>query len=125
MLLGLVLCTCSLSSACSRKSDPEPDLVLTHEILPQPPRVGSASVSIDLTDRDGSPISGAKINVEGNMTHPGMAGVEGEAHEIGSGHYVASLTFSMGGDWVLNVHGRLADGRTLTRQFDVKGVLPE
>ena len=68
------------------------------------------------------PVPGARIELEGDMTHPGMAPVFGKAIEGAAGDYSGRLDLPMGGDWVILMHVTLADGRKVERQIDVKGV---
>jgi hypothetical protein len=60
--------------------------------------------------------------VEGDMTHPGMVPVFGDARETQPGRYEAPLELTMGGDWVLTVTAELAGGGRLRRQVDLPGV---
>lgn len=62
--------------------------------------------------------------VEADMSHPGMSPVFAEAKEITPGSYSAPINFNMGGDWVVLLHVKLADGRKIESQMDVKGVQP-
>lgn len=85
--------------------------------------MGPITVSLKLTDfLISKPVSGARVRLEGNMTHAGMSPVFAEAIEVEPGRYRATLEFTMGGDWVVLVHAVLPDGRKVERQFDVKGV---
>jgi hypothetical protein len=98
-------------------------VLVEHEISPQPPGVGPAVFNLRMTDAASSkPLSGARVRLEGNMTHAGMTPVFAEAKEVEPGRYRATLEFTMGGDWVVIVHAALPDGRKVERQFDVKGV---
>lgn len=97
---------------------------MTHEISPQPPGIGPATVTLKVTNDKGQAIAGAKINLEGSMTHAGMVPVFAEAVEVAPGRYQAPLEFTMSGDWVLLINLTLQDGRKLQRQVDVKGVQP-
>ena len=68
--------------------------------LPAEPRIGPSPLTLELTDREGDPIEGASVRVEGNMTHAGMVPVLVEARELGGGAYRADdFTFTMAGDW--------------------------
>jgi len=69
-------------------------------------------------------LTGARIAIEAEMSHPGMAPVFGEAREIEPGRYQAHLTFAMAGDWVILLHATLPGGQKLERQIDVRGVQP-
>jgi YtkA-like len=77
-----------------------------------------------LIDPDGKPASGARITLEADMSHPGMAPVFAEASETAPGQYQALLKFGMAGDWIVILHVRLPGGQTLERQFNVSGVRP-
>ena len=100
-------------------------VLVEHEITPQPTQVGvSTTIGLRLTGPKGDPVSGARVQVEATMAHPGMRPVFNEAREAGSGRYQTSVEFIMAGDWVVLLHITLADGRQLERQFDVKGVRP-
>ena len=118
--VGLVL---GLAAAgCRRPAAPEPDLSLKLSVSPDPPVVGPASVVVSVTDPGGRPVTGAAVELEGNMSHPGMVPVLGRATEAGPGRYEGPLEFTMAGDWIVTVGVTLADGRTLRRDLDVRGV---
>jgi hypothetical protein len=101
-----------------------PDLTLAHEVSPQPPRAGQVTITLKLSHASGTPVSGAHLRLEGNMSHAGMTPVFAEAKEIEPGRYRALLELSMAGDWYVLVHAGLPDGRTLDQQFEIKGVGP-
>jgi hypothetical protein len=124
LLLAAVACACALLGAACRLTEPTPDFNFQHDVSPSRPEVGRpATVSLKLIDFLASkPVSGARIQLEGNMTHPGMPPVFAEAKETEPGSYRATLEFTMAGDWVVLVHAALPDGRKVERQFDVKGV---
>lgn len=109
-------------AGCHKPSDPPPAISIEESIAPQPVRSGDEMVSVHLTDAAGQPLSHARIEVEGDMDHPGMAPVFSSAEETAPGSYRAPLTFTMGGDWVVLLHITLADGRRIERQWNVKGV---
>lgn len=123
-LLLLAVVACALLGVACRLTEPTPDFLFQHDVSPSPPGVGRpATVSLKLIDFLASkPVSGARIRLEGNMTHPGMTPVFAEAKEVEPGRYRATLEFTMAGDWVVLVHAALPDGRKVERQFDVKGV---
>jgi hypothetical protein len=122
--LAAVACACVLSALACRLTEPTPDFLVQHDVTPSPPGVGRpATVSLKVVDFLASkPVSGARIRLEGNMTHPGMTPVFAEAKEAEPGRYRATIEFTMAGDWVVLVHAALPDGRQIERQFDVKGV---
>lgn len=123
LLCAAVACAGALLGVACRLTEPTPDFIVQHDVSPSPPRVGPITVSLKLTDfLTSKPVSGARVRLEGNMTHAGMTPVFAEAKEFEPGRYRATLEFTMGGDWVVTVHAALPDGRKLERRFDVKGV---
>ena len=109
-------------SGCARGGSSLSDVQVELAVEPQPPQVGPAVVLVTLTGSGGQPIAGARVELEGNMTHAGMVPVLAPAVEIEPGRYRAELEFTMGGDWFILVRAGLADGRSLEEQVDVPGV---
>lgn len=91
-------------------------------LQPDPPRVGPATLTLSLADSAGHPITGAAVQVEGNMSHAGMQPVFVEASETEAGRYATSLEFTMAGDWYLLVTVTLPEGRTVEHVIEVPGV---
>ena len=112
----------ALLQGCRRQTALATDLRLTHAVFPQPPRVGQTRISLSLRDSSGQPVSGARIELEANMSHAGMAPVLAYATEAPPGQYGGTLELSMAGDWIVVAHANLADGRKLDQQFEIKGV---
>jgi hypothetical protein len=108
--------------ACRRQEVRLVDLNLTHEVSPQPPRVGPTTIDFTLTDA-GKLVSGAQIKVEANMSHAGMAPIFAEATEEGVGHYRAVIDLSMAGDWVVIAYASLPNGRKIEYRFEINGVV--
>ena len=69
-------------------------------------------------DQNGQPVSGARLEIEGNMTHAGMEPIFVTAMETAPGEYRAPLEWTMGGEWVLTVRGTLPDGTTVEKQVE-------
>jgi hypothetical protein len=118
----LGLCAGLFLAGCQRRPESQDGVSVEHEVSPRPPRVGPARIALRVSDAAGRPLSGARISLEGNMSHAGMRPVFGEARESEPGRYQSDLEFTMGGDWVILVRLTLPDGRKIERQFDVKGV---
>ena len=118
-----MFCVCLvLAQACRYQSEQVPDLTFTHEIFPQPPRVGPTTITLRLADASGKPVIGADVEMEGNMSHAGMTPVLAHANETEPGRYSSTIELSMAGDWYFVVHITLADGRKLEHEFEIKGV---
>jgi YtkA-like len=107
---------------CRKPVAPHSGVAIEYGISPQPVRVGPAVLSVRLRDTAGKLVVGARVGLEGDMSHPGMAPVIGEAREVAPGQYQGSLEFAMPGDWVVLIHVTLPDGRTLERDVNVSGV---
>ena len=121
----IALCACLvLVQSCRNESESLSDLTLAHEVSPQPPRVGQVTIMLSATNASGTRVTGARVTLEANMSHAGMAPVFAEAREIEPGRYRAIMELSMAGDWFVQVHLSLSDNRKLDRQFEIKGVAP-
>lgn len=107
--------------SCQRTAD-SPDLNVEFTVAPERPRVGSVTVDVRLSHKNGQPVSGARVELEGNMTHPGMSPVSVTTKEMASGSYRGTLELTMAGDWIILVNITLADGQRLQRQLELKGV---
>jgi hypothetical protein len=122
LVIALIVCL-ALAQACRYENDLAADLTLTHEVSPQPPRVGPSTITLKVADAAGKPLSGLRIKLEGNMSHAGMSPVLTVATETGPGQYSSTIDLSMAGDWHFMVHMIFPDGRELDRQFEIKGVV--
>jgi hypothetical protein len=120
-VVGSIVLLLSVAS-CGRGSADLPDVNVDLAIEPQPPQIGPARLTASLKDAAGQPISGAEVELEGNMNHAGMVPEFAQAREIAPGRYQGDLEFTMGGDWFILVRAELPDGRTLERKIDVPGV---
>ena len=118
---SLLLFVALLAFACQKTAKP-PDIAIQYDIAPQPARVGAVTINLSLTDKSGAPVSGARVDLEGNMSHAGMSPVSGDAKEIETGKYRGTLQLTMAGDWIILVHITLADGQKVQRQIELSGV---
>ena len=112
----------ALVHGCRRQYEPLWYLTITHEVSPQPPRVGQTGITLSLTDSYGKPITGAQVILEGNMSHAGMVPVFAETTEVAPGRYGATIELTMAGDWNITAHVKLQNGLDVERQFEIKGV---
>ncbi len=118
--LGLALAL--LLAGCARGGRDLPDVQVDLAVEPSPPRIGPASLVVTLRDAGGQPISGATMELEGNMNHAGMVPVLASAPEVAPGQYQADLEFTMAGDWFILVRADLPDGRAMERRVDLVGL---
>jgi len=86
-------------------------------LTPSAPAVnGASALEIVLHDAEGALVLDADLDLEAHMTHPGMAPVIVPFIVAGEGRYLADVAFTMSGDWVVFVSGRLHDGRVVRQR---------
>ncbi len=105
VLLSVLLAACGSAAAPTEASSAQAvNIVLSTN--PNPAAVGDVEMVFTVTDADGNPIEGAKVDV--NAEHPAMAGMgmSGLATEQGGGKYSITADFTDAGDWVLTVYVR-------------------
>ncbi|MDR8391678.1 FixH family protein [Aliifodinibius sp. S!AR15-10] len=121
----MFLLLCFTIAGCQSSVDDHSDVKLNWEIEPDPPSVGMATIDITLRDSTQQLLTGAKVKLEGTMSHPGMKPIQATAEEVEPGHYSAEMEFTMGGDWILLVTSTLPDDRIVERQIKIPGVRSE
>jgi hypothetical protein len=109
-------------ASCSGRATSATSLSVT--LTPSSPAVGPATLTVTLRNSAGSMVTGAKVRLEGHMSHPGMTPVFADATERTPGVYVVPFTFTMPGDWVLIVSAALSDGGRVEQRVDVANVTP-
>ena len=110
------------ANGCSKSSSSANDVVLTCESDPKPPRVGKNDFIITLTGSGGQHIAGARVQIEGDMSHVGMSPIFGETREVAAGVYRGTLDLNMRGDWTVLVHVILMGGQTFDREIKFQNV---
>jgi hypothetical protein len=95
---------------------------LSWTLTPASPTVGPATLTVTLRDPAGSALTGARVRLEGHMSHPGMTPAVADAPERTPGVYVAPFNFSMPGDWALVVSAALPNGERVEERVDVANV---
>jgi hypothetical protein len=115
----------ALVQGCRTQSAPLSNLTIEYEVSPLPARVGDVTITVKMTDAAGKGVAGARVSLEGTMSHAGMAPVFAEAKEIEPGRYRSNMRLTMAGDWHVMVHLTLPDGRELDQQFEIKEVAPD
>lgn len=75
--------------------------------------VGPAPVRVSV-EENGEGVTGASVEVTGEMTHAGMVPVIAPARQMEPGVYLAEeFEFSMAGDWIVSAEVSLEDGEQL------------
>lgn len=90
-------------------------------LSPNPPRQGTETVTVTLTDGAHKPVNGAHVSVAASMPTMSMAGPTVVAAPKGNGRYVAALKIAFSTRWVFMVTAKGNDktiSRTITQ--DVK-----
>ena len=127
-LKAALLLTCAVCAAwvAGCRSNPSDQITAEWMLDPSPPVAGGEIVAhVVLRDEAQKPIVGAKLHLEGQMSHPGMAPVGSDLIERGNGSYEARLKLTMAGDWVLVLTGEIPGGARITKQLELPGVRAE
>jgi YtkA-like len=122
-VLAALLSTAGCSSSDRKRF--VSDLVFSCDSQPDPPRVGNNVFSANLGTANRQPLEGARISLEVDMTHPGMAPSFVTMQPATPGRYQAALNLSMPGDYTLLFHITLADGRRVERETQLRNVRPQ
>ena len=123
LTFALILIAAACAAAAGCRSDPSGQIDAEWTLDPSPPLAGSDVIAhVTLRDNAKMPVVGAKLRLEGQMSHPGMAPVISDLIERGGGVYDAHLKLTMAGDWTLIVTGELSNGVRITKQLDLPGV---
>jgi hypothetical protein len=117
------LIACSIfAPGCARSSVAADDMTVEWRLAPDPISGLPSRGELLLFDRSHRPVHGARLLVEGHMSHAGMAPIAAPATEREDGAYEVRLQFTMDGDWTVRVTGVLADGRRISRALAVANV---
>ena len=98
-------------------------MLVEMSVTPQPPTTGTARVVLRLRDAEGRPLPARGVELEANMSHPGMRPSFATARREPPDRWVADVELTMGGDWVVVVEARLEDGATIRRTLPLPGVV--
>ena len=111
MLINLIVALSVLLAACGGAATPaettsSKQVNIKVETSPTPAMKGDIELIFTITDANGTPIEGAKVDV--SAEHPAMAGMgmSGLATEQGGGKYSIKANFSDSGDWVVTIYVR-------------------
>ncbi len=104
--LSVLLAACGSAATTPAETTSSKQVNIKVETNPTPAMKGDMELMLTITDANGNPIEGAKVDV--NAEHPAMAGMgmSGLATEQGGGKYSIKANFSDSGDWKLTVYVR-------------------
>lgn len=123
LLLCLLAVLCIAAAGCGRAQQVTPasadGYAVTLSAQPMPPVVGAGTLVITIQDQAGGAVERARLEIEGNMNHAGMIPSFGKITSEGAGRYTAALTWTMAGDWYVDVKATLADGQVIRRRFPI------
>lgn len=128
-LLSLTLIVALSTGACrpsqgGSDSSVRDDDVTVRIVTPEVNVVGPATLIVSV-ERGGEPISGATVEVTGDMTHAGMVPVVSTTVEHEPGRYrTDDFRFAMAGDWIVSAVATLTDGRTVRAEMATTVRLP-
>lgn len=120
--VGLLLIIALALAGCTRASTRDSGLTITMEVTPNPPTVGMTTIDLQVLETNGQPVEGARVEVEGSMTHAGMTPETATADELAPGRYRAMVPLSMSGDWLITVAVRMADGQVVEQTLPLPNV---
>ena len=103
LLVLLAACGGGTTPAVETSSKP---VNIKVESSPAPAGVGDAELIFTITDANGSPIEGARVDVSADHTDMTGMGMSGAATDQGAGRYSINANFSMAGNWKLTVYVR-------------------
>lgn len=115
-LTSVLLAACGGAAQPTDANSAKPVIIVV-STNPNPAAVGDVEIVFTITDANGNPIEGAKVDV--GAEHPSMAGMgmSGLATEQGGGTYSIKANFSDSGDWKLTVYVR-KDGLDYKEEID-------
>ncbi|MEW6086635.1 MAG: FixH family protein [Chloroflexota bacterium] len=108
VVLAAVLAACGSTSepAAPVEAEPSSQVNINVETSPSPAMMGDMELIFTITDGDGNPIEGAKVDVSADHTDMMGMGMSGPATDQGGGRYSINANFSMSGNWKITVYVR-------------------
>jgi len=105
VLLSVVLAACG-SAATPADTTSSQQVNIKVETNPTPAMKGDIELMFTITDANGNPIEGAKVDVGADHTDMTGMGMTGLATEQGGGKYSIKANFSDSGTWKLSIYVR-------------------
>jgi hypothetical protein len=118
VVLSVLLAACGGATPAAEPSAKPLNIRL--ESNPAPVGVGDAELIFTLTDAEGSPVEGARVDVAADHTDMTGMGMSGAATDQGAGRYSINANFSMTGNWKLTVYVRNDAGLDYKEDIELK-----
>jgi len=110
IFISMLVALSVLLAACGSAATPAPTsskpVNIKFETNPNPATMGDMELVLTITDANGQPIEGAKVDVSVDHTDMSGMGMSGLATDQGSGKYSIKANFVMSGNWKLTVYVR-------------------
>ncbi|MBI5933615.1 MAG: FixH family protein [Chloroflexi bacterium] len=119
LVLTSILLTACGSAAAPTEASSAKSVNIVLSTNPNPAAVGDVEIVFTITDADGKPIEGAKVDV--SAEHPAMAGMgmSGAAVEQSGGVYSIKANFSDPGTWKITIYVR-KDGLDYKEEIELE-----
>lgn len=105
VVLSVLLAACGGAGTPADTTSSKP-VNIKVESNPSPAVKGDMELVLTITDANGNPIEGAKVDVSADHTDMSGMGMSGLATEQGGGKYSIKATFSDSGNWILTIYVR-------------------
>ncbi len=113
IFISMLVALSVLLAACGSEAMPAPTsskpVNIKFETNPNPATMGDMELVLTITDANGQPIEGAKVDVSVDHTDMSGMGMSGLATEQGGGKYSIKANFVMSGTWKLTVYIRKSE----------------
>lgn len=111
LVIGLLFGITIFLAACSSGATPENStsakpVNIQIESNPNPAMMGDVTLTLVITDENGTLIEGARVDVSLDHTDMTGMGMSGPATDQGEGKYAINANFSMSGNWKMTVYVR-------------------
>jgi hypothetical protein len=119
VLLSVLLAACGAGASTPVPSTSAKPVNIAVSTNPNPSVGGEAELVFAITDADGNPIEGAKVDISADHTDMTGMTMGGAATDQGGGRYAIKANFSMSGNWKLTVYVR-KDGLDYKEDIQLK-----
>jgi hypothetical protein len=72
-------------------------------------------MTISFVDSSGAPVQVSSLHLKADMTHPGMTPWLADVERLDDSQVTLPITWTMAGDWIVQIEAELSDGRQLRR----------